>query len=154
MRLIRRPAFLAAIAITILVTLYLGLVAQRAVLFMQSPALAGKAMGVALLVLPAIGVWFLVNEWRLGTTVERMAAELERQGRLPVNEGERKPSGRLTSDAAEHAYDLAVREIELAPEDWVAWFHMAYAYEAGGQRRDARKCLRHAADLFRAHPHP
>ena len=149
MRLIRRPAFLAAVAITILLSLYLGLAAQRAVLFLQSDSLAGKAMGAALFVLPVVGVWFLINEWRLGTTVERMASQLEEEGRLPVHGGERTPAGKLTPEAAAEVYDIAVREVEMSPDDWVAWFHMAYAYEASSMRRDARRSLRYAAAIYR-----
>lgn len=150
MKLLRKPAFLAAISITILLSIYLGLVAQRAVLFIQSPSLAGKAMGVALLILPIVGAWFLLNEWRLGTTVQRMATQLEEEGRLPVHGGERTPAGKLTPEAATEVYDIAVREVELAPDDWVAWFHMAYAYEANSMRRDARRSLRYAAQMYRA----
>lgn len=149
MRLFRNPAFLAASAMTALLAIYLALVAQRAVLLLRSDAPAAKAMGVALFVLPVIGLWYLGKEWRLGTTVQRMSARLEEEGRLPAFSGEASPSGRLPDAAAEEAVELASREVELAPEDWAAWFHVAWAYDAAGDRSQARKCLRYAADLFR-----
>jgi hypothetical protein len=148
-RLFRNPAFLAAVAMTVLLSIYIGLVAQRAFALLHSDSWIAVLMGVALLVLPVIGAWYLGKEWRLGSTVQRMSARLEEEGRLPVFAGEPLPSGRLPDAAAEEAVELASREVELAPEDWVAWFHVAWAYDAAGDRSQARKCLRYAAELFR-----
>lgn len=150
MKVIRQPAFLAAVSITVLLSLYLGFVLQRAILFVRSESWAGKGIGLALLVLPVIAAWYLVNEWRLGTAVQRMASRLEVEGRLPVVPGEARPSGRLSEEAAQEAYEIAAREVELAPDDWASWFHLAFAYDAAGERAQARRSLRHAADLFRA----
>lgn len=149
MRLFRNSAFLAAVAVTVLLALYMGLVAQRAILLLQSDEAIAKAMGAALLVLPAIGAWYLLKEWRLGSTVQRMASRLEDEGRLPVFAGEASSTGRLPDAAAEEAVELATREVELAPDDWAAWFHIGWAYDAAGDRSQARKCLRYAAELFR-----
>ncbi len=101
-------------------------------------------------ILPALGVWWLVHEWKLGATVQRMADVLDREGRLPIHDGETLPSGKLTDDAAAAVFEVAQRGVEEAPDDWAAWFHVAYAYEANRDRPMARKALRHAADLFRA----
>jgi len=150
MRMFRRPAFMAAVAITAIVALYFTLVAGRAVTFVRADEAAAKALGVALLVLPAIGVWYLIHEWRLGTTVQRMADVLDAQNRLPIHDGETKPSGKLTEESANAVFEVAQRSVEENPDDWVAWFHVAYAYEASGDRSMARKSLRHAGDLFRA----
>jgi len=141
---------MAAAAMTALLAIYLGLVAQRAVLLLQSDAWVGKGMGVALCVLPVIGVWYLSKEWRLGSTVQRMASRLEIEDRLPAFSGEATASGRLPEAAAHEAVEFASREVELAPQDWAAWFHVAWAYDAAGDRRQARRCLRYAAELFRA----
>lgn len=149
MRTIRQPAFLAAVSITVLVALYFAFVAERAVLFLRSGDPIGRAIGAALLILPLIGVWYLVNEWRLGLVVQRMANRLEVEGGLPVFDGETRPSGRLTEEAARDAYETAAREVDMYPDDWGAWFRLSFAYDAAGDRGMARKSLRHAADLFR-----
>ena len=149
MKIFRNPAFLAAVAMTVLLSIYIGLVAQRAFMLLRSESWVAVLMGVALLVLPVIGAWYLAKEWRLGTTVQRMSARLEQEGRLPAFAGEPLPSGRLPDAAAEEAVDLASREVELAPHDWAAWFQVAWAYDAAGDRSQARKCLRYAAELFR-----
>jgi hypothetical protein len=149
MRLIRQPAFMAAVAITLIVALYFAFVAGRAVAFVRADEGAAKVLGTALLVLPAIGVWYLVHEWRLGTTVQRMADVLDREQRLPIHDGETLPSGKLTEESARAVFEIAQRGVDHAPQDWAAWFHVAYAYEACGDRPMARKTLRHAGDLFR-----
>ncbi len=150
MRLFRQPAFLAAVAMTVLLAMYFAFVAQYAVAFVMAEAWAAKALGLALLVLPAIGLWYVIVEWRLGTTVQRMADVLEAEGGLPLHDGEREPHGRLTDAAAEAIFEVARLEAEHSPDDWRAWFRVAWAYDANRDRSMARKSLRHAADLFRA----
>jgi hypothetical protein len=144
---------LAAASISMVLALYLMLVASRAIALISTPEVAARGFGVGLLVLPVIGVWWMVHEWRLGTTVQRMADILDREGRLPIHDGETMPSGRLTDDAAQAVFEVARRGVEERPEDWAAWFHVAYAYEAARDRSMARKALRHAADLFRVERH-
>ena len=150
MRLIRQPAVLAAASMSAVLLMYFVLVANRAFILLGTPGMAARGLGVGLLILPTVGLWWMVHEWRLGTTVQRMADVLEREGRLPIHDGATLPSGRLTDDAAEAVFEVARRGVEERPEDWAAWFHVAYAYEASRDRQMARKALRHAADLFRA----
>ncbi len=151
MSVMRRPAFLAATAVTALLAIYIALVAGRAVALLRDDALVAKALGLAFLVLPVIAVWYLVNEWRLGVTVQRMATLLEHEGRLPRRDGQVAPSGRLTDEAARDVYEVARHGVELEPDDWSAWFHLAFAYEDVREKAEARRALRHAAQLFRAH---
>ena len=152
MRLIRQPAILAAASISMVLLLYFLLVADRAFILLTTPELAARGFGAGLLVLPVLGVWWMVHEWRLGTTVQKMADTLDLEGRLPIHDGETMPSGRLTDEAAEAVFEVAKRNVELHPDEWAAWFHVAYAYEAARDRPMARKALRHAAELFRAQP--
>jgi hypothetical protein len=150
MNVMRNPAFLAAVAITAILSIYFVMVANHAFLFLGSDEWAAKGIGGAMLVLPVIGAWYMVHEFRLSTTVQKMANHLEREGRLPLHEGETKPSGKLTRESAEAVFEVASAKVEDAPTDWASWFHLAYAYDAAGERSQARKSLRHAADLFRA----
>lgn len=145
----RNRGFLAAVSITAILGLYFGLVANHAFLFLQADELIAKAIGAAMLVLPFIGVWYLVHEFRLGTTVQRMADTLDAEGQLPAHDGETKPSGKLTRESAEAVFAVASRRVEEAPAQWSSWFHLAYAYDAAGERAQARKTLRYAADLYR-----
>lgn len=149
MGLLRRPAFLAAATTCAIVALYFALVAGRAFMFIATDDAVARVLGVALLVLPALGVWWLIHEWSTGTTVQRMANELERQDRLPIHDGETDARGKLTPAAQESVFEVAHRNVDAHPDDWAAWFHVAYAYEASGDRSMARKSLRHASDLYR-----
>ncbi|MDN4473616.1 hypothetical protein [Demequina zhanjiangensis] len=150
MRLMRRPAFLGAVAMTVLVALYSVYVGQQAVLFLESGQIVGFAIGVAMLALPVLAVWWLYNEWRLGVTVQRMADRLGEEGRLPVDDLERTESGRISQESADAAFEVAKRAVDERPEDWAAWFHVGFAYDASGDKRMARKSLNYAAQLFRA----
>lgn len=150
MRLMRRPAFLGAVAMTVLVALYSVYVGQQAVLFLESGQIVGFAIGVAMLALPVLAVWWLYNEWRLGVTVQRMADRLGEEGRLPVDDLERTESGRIAQESADAAFEVAKRAVDERPEDWAAWFHVGFAYDASGDKRMARKSLNYAAQLFRA----
>ena len=150
MGLLRQKGFVAAVATSAIVALYFALVAGRAIVFLTLDNVVGRALGVALLVLPMLGVWWLVHEWRLGSTVQRMADHLDSEGRLPIHDGEQDARGRLTVDAQEAVFEVARRGVELRPDDWASWFHVAYAYEAARDRQMARKSLRHAASLYRA----
>lgn len=145
----RRPAFLAATALTALLGIYVALVAGRAIALVSSESGVGKALGLAFLVLPALAIWYLAQEWRAGVTVQRMATRLEAQGRLPLHDGERLANGRLTEPAAQDVYEVARRGVEMSPDDWAAWFHLAFAYEEVKEKAEARKALRYAAHLFR-----
>lgn len=149
MGLLRQKGFLAAVATSTIVALYFAFVAERAFVFIGTSDPVAKAIGVALLLFPGLGAWWLLHEWRLGTAVQRMADELEGEGRLPIHDGDQDARGRLTSEAQEAVFDVARRGVDLRPDDWAAWFHVAYAYEAAGDRSMARKSLRHAAVLYR-----
>lgn len=150
MGLMRRRGFLGAVAMSAILALYFALVASRAVTFIQTGDAIAVTIGVALLVLPALGLWWLVHEWRLGTAVQKMADQLEAENRLPMFAGETDAFGRLTEEGQEAAFASAARYVEEFPDDWVAWFHLAQAYDASGDRSMARRSLRHAADLYRS----
>lgn len=150
MGVFRNPAFLAAVAITVIVAMYFVFVADFAFAFLRADELTARGLGAGLLVLPLVGAWWLFHEWRMGITVQRMSSQLEREGRLPAHAGERNAAGRLTEQAAEAVYETARRDAEERPEDWAAWFYVAFAYDANRDRSAARKSLRYAAELYRA----
>ncbi|SEJ48304.1 hypothetical protein SAMN05421637_1961 [Demequina mangrovi] len=141
---------MAAVATTLLAVLLLGFVTNIAIALLGSSGVIGKLLGVLVLVIPAIAIWYLVHEWRLGITVQRMSTRLESEDRLPRHDGARTAAGRLTEEAALDVYEVARRGVEIAPEDWAAWFHLAFAYDEVKEKAEARKALRHAAALFRA----
>ncbi|WP_061960413.1 hypothetical protein [Demequina flava] len=150
MGLMRSPAFLGAVAMTVILALYVAFVANYAWVLINTDAWQARALGVAMMVLPLIAGWYLIIEWRLGMTVQKMARDLQEREELPSFDGEVTVSGRLTPESAEVAYEEAKAAVDAQPEQWEAWFRVAYAYEENRDRSMARKSLRHAADLFRA----
>jgi tetratricopeptide (TPR) repeat protein len=136
----------------VLLGLYLLLLGQRAILLLASGEPIGVAMGIALLVLPLLGVWALVRELLFGTRTQRMAETLHSEGGLPVDDLPRLASGRPVRAAADEAFPRYRAEVDAAPNDWRAWFRLGLAYDASGDRRRARLALRRAIALWRGTP--
>ncbi|MDN4477164.1 hypothetical protein [Demequina lignilytica] len=149
MKLLRRPAFLAAGALTLLLALYISVVASLSFALLRDDSWLARGIGVASLVLPFVAAWYLWQEWRLVIAVQRMGARLEQEGRLPVHDGPRTPSGRLEEQAARDVYEVARAGVDLEPDSWVAWFHLAAGYSVMEDRAQARRSYRYAAELFR-----
>lgn len=143
----RIPALLMAA----LLLLYLVFVAQYALRLLLDPQPIARIMGAALLVLPLIGLWALVAELLFAFRAEGLAARLEREGRVPDDELPLLASGRPDREAADAIFPRYQAEVEAAPEDWAAWFRLALAYDAAGDRRRARWATRRAIRLSRAH---
>ncbi|WP_211879080.1 hypothetical protein [Pseudarthrobacter albicanus] len=137
-------------AVTLLLVFYLVVSFQRSVLLMSDPNPVAKAIGVAYLLLPAIGAWALVRELLFGARTERMAKILEAEGGLPEDNLPRTPAGRIIRAAADLEFEKYRTETEAAPEDWRSWFRLSCAYDAAGDRKRARASMRDAERLFRA----
>ena len=83
-----------AIALTAALVVYLVLLADRAFLLIQAGGVVGIGLGVAVLVLPLIGVWYVVVQWQNGIRINRLAKRLESEGGLPDTSGlPRRPAG-------------------------------------------------------------
>ncbi|KTR54674.1 hypothetical protein SA11R_08410, partial [Rothia kristinae] len=61
-------------------------------------------------------------------------------------------SGRIDREAADAAFPARRAEVEREPEDWRAWFRLALAYDAAGDRKRARRAMRDAVALDRGRP--
>ena len=142
-----RRSLWGALALTVLLLLYVVAVAGRGVALIATGEPIGVGLGGAVLVLPLLGVWLVYREWRLATAVQRMADELAALGALPVDDLPRSPGGRIVRGAADAAFETARAEVEASPADWAAWFRLGFAYDASGDRRRARGALRTAARL-------
>lgn len=146
----QRTPLVAAVALTALLGLYLWLVAGRAIALIRTGEPVGVALGLAFAVLPLLVLGLVAREWWLAIDVQRMADQLAERGELPVDDLPRSPGGRIDRAAATSAFDGARAEAEAAgPGDWGAWYRLAFAYEAAGDRRRARATLRHASRLHR-----
>ncbi|MEU9604424.1 hypothetical protein [Streptomyces sp. NPDC048057] len=135
--------FITAAALAV----YFVLVGSRGVLLIQQGTLLTVAFGVAVLMLPVIGVWFLWKNTRFVTRANRLAAELDAEGGLPVDDLARTPSGRIDRDAADAVFARRRAETEDSPNDWRCWFRLAVAYHDARDTPRARKAMQRAITL-------
>ncbi|MGP4004118.1 hypothetical protein [Streptomyces sp. 8N706] len=126
---------------------YFVLVGSRGVLLIREGTAVTVVLGVSVLVLPMIGAWFLWQTTRFATHANRLAAELEAEGGLPVDELVRTPSGRIDRDSADAVFAKRRAEAEESPEDWRAWFRLAVAYHDARDTPRARKAMQRAIAL-------
>ncbi|MET8579205.1 hypothetical protein [Streptomyces sp. NPDC005012] len=126
---------------------YFVLAGSRGVILIQVGTPLTVALGAAVLVLPAVGLWFLWKNTQFARRAGVLAAELEAEGGLPVDDLERTPSGRIDRDSADAVFARRKAETEAAPEDWRTWFRLAVAYHDARDTTRARKAMQRAIQL-------
>ncbi|WP_371662918.1 hypothetical protein [Streptomyces sp. NBC_00280] len=126
---------------------YFVLVGSRGVMLIQTGTLLTVTFGVAVLILPGIGVWFLWKNTQFVRDANRLATELDAEGGLPVDELRRTPSGRVDRDSADEIFARRKAETESAPDDWRNWFRLAVAYHDARDTPRARKAMQRAIAL-------
>ncbi|MGY1497158.1 hypothetical protein ACW4TU_11270 [Streptomyces sp. QTS52] len=131
----------------VVLVFYFVLVGSRGVMLIQTGTLLTVTFGVAVLILPGIGVWFLWKNTQFVRDANRLAAELEAEGGLPVDELRRTPSGRVDRDSADEVFVRRKAETESAPDDWRNWFRLAVAYHDARDTPRARKAMQRAIAL-------
>ncbi len=144
-----RRAILGTVVMTVLLAIYLALTLQLAIALLGSSSGVAIAMGVALVILPLVGVWALVRELMFGFASSRLIRTLEAEGGLPVDNLPHRPSGRPLRAEADAEFPEYAREVELNPQSWRAWLRLGLAYDASGDRRRARAAVRTAIRLSR-----
>lgn len=144
-----RKGMVFAVTISALTILYVVALGGRAIGFVRTGEPVGVVLGLAVLLVPLLGVALLAREWWMAVQVQRMADELASRGGLVVDDLPRSPGGRIDRAAADAAFRQAQDEVESSPEDWAAWFRLGFAYDAARDRARARAALRTAARLRR-----
>ncbi len=140
-------AKLGAVVMTALTLMYLWLMGQRGWLMLQQPSAVAKTMGFLILVFPLFALYGIGAELVFGSRVEKMAAQVEQEGRWPIKDLPTLPSGRPEKAAAQQEFDRIREQANLAPQDWHSWFDLGLAYDACGDRRRARASMRKALKL-------
>ncbi|GGR99363.1 MULTISPECIES: hypothetical protein [Streptomyces] len=131
---------------------YFVLVGSRGVMLIQAGSLITVTFGVAVLILPVIGLWFLWKNTEFVRKANQLAAELEAEGGLPVDELKRLPSGRIDRDSADEVFARRKAETEASPGDWRCWFRLAVAYHDARDTPRARKAMQRAIALHDGKP--
>src|ERR1700761_4154547 len=84
---------------------YFVLIGYRGLYLVGQSRLDLKVLGIAVLVLPLVGIWVVVAEIRFGFATQRLGGELDREGALPEPELPRLPSGRVDRRAADELFE-------------------------------------------------
>jgi hypothetical protein len=134
-------------AVVVALAFYAVTIGWRGVLLVADGRLAAVAMGIGVLLLPVVTAYAVWREVRFGVGAQRLADELAASGGLPVDDLPRRPSGRIDREAADAAFGRFREEALENQQDWAAWFRLATAYDAAGDRRRARAAVRHALEL-------
>ncbi|MET8948716.1 hypothetical protein ABZX30_35670 [Streptomyces sp. NPDC004542] len=131
---------------------YFVLVGSRGVMLIQSGTVLTVTFGIAVLILPVIGLWFLWQNTRFVRRANQLAAELDAEGGLPVDELRRTPGGRIDRDSADEVFAKRKAETEASPDDWRSWFRLAVAYHDARDTPRARKAMQRAIALHDGRP--
>ncbi len=134
---------------TVLLVMYFGFVGVRGVALLGAGEWLPITMGVAVLVLPLLGVWALVRELTFGRQATKLADRLEADGLMPDEPVATHPSGRPMREDADAAFPRYRAEVEAHPESWQSWMRLGIVYDACGDRKRARAAIREAISRSR-----
>jgi cytochrome c-type biogenesis protein CcmH/NrfG len=127
---------------------YLVLLGRTAILMIGSGRAVPVVLGVALLILPAIGLWATIATLRAGFAHQKLARLAAEDGlELDVSALPRRPSGRIERDAADALFDTVRAELDTDPDDWRRWYRLARAYDYAGDRGRAREAMKKAVEM-------
>jgi hypothetical protein len=132
---------------------YFVLLGRAGVLLVASGRPAAIGLGVAIFLLPVVGLWALIATLRAGFAHQRLARLAREQGMdLDVDALPRRPSGRIEREAADGLFDAVRAEVEEHPDDWVRWYRLARAYDYAGDRGRARETMKKAVAMQEQRP--
>jgi cytochrome c-type biogenesis protein CcmH/NrfG len=130
---------------------YFLLLGRIAWAFMTSGSAAAIGLGVAILVMPLIGIWVMVSTLQAGFAHQRLARiAREKDMELDVSDLPRMPSGRIDREAADALFATVKDELEQDPGNWLRWYRLARAYDYAGDRSRARETMKKAVEMQEA----
>ncbi len=127
---------------------YLVLLGRMAVAMIGSGRAAAVGLGLAVLIMPVIGLWAMVATLRSGFAHQKLARLIAADGmELDTGALPRRRSGRIERHAADALFATVRTEVEDDPADWRRWYRLARAYDYAGDRRRAREAMKTAVQL-------
>jgi len=128
--------------------LYFFLLGRIALAFITSGEPAAIGLGLALMIMPLIGIWVMVSTLRAGFTHQRLGRIVKDEGmELDVSSLPRMASGRIERDAADALFAIVRDELENDPDNWRRWYRLARAYDYAGDRSRAREAMKKAVEM-------
>ncbi len=145
-RVLRVQLFIAFMCVAMLA--YFVLLGRMAIAMIGSGRAAAVGLGLAVLIMPVIGLWAMVATLRSGFAHQKLARLIAADGmELDTSALPRRPSGRIERDAADALFATVRTEVEDDPDDWRRWYRLARAYDYAGDRRRAREAMKAALEL-------
>jgi len=130
---------------------YFVLLGRLAIAMIASGRPAAVGLGLALLIMPVIGLWAMIATLRAGFAHQKLARLIAEDGmELDTSALPRRPSGRIERDAADALFAAVRAEVEGDPDDWRRWYRLARAYDYAGDRRRAGEAMKTALELHGA----
>jgi cytochrome c-type biogenesis protein CcmH/NrfG len=130
---------------------YFVLLGRMAIAMIGSGRTAAVGLGLALLIMPVIGLWAMVATLRAGFAHQKLARLIAEDGmELDTSALPRRPSGRFERASADALFATVRTEVQDGPDDWRRWYRLARAYDYAGDRRRAREAMKTAVELHRA----
>ena len=127
---------------------YFVLLGRMAVAMIASGRAAAVGLGLAVLIMPLIGLWAMLATLRSGFTHQKLASLIAADGmELDTSALPRRASGRIERGAADALFAAVRAEVEDHPDDWRRWYRLARAYDYAGDRRRAREAMKTALEL-------
>jgi tetratricopeptide (TPR) repeat protein len=127
---------------------YFVMLGRIAMAFITSGRPAAIGLGLALMVLPLIGIWVMVSTLKAGLAHQRLGRIIKEEGmELDVSSLPRMPSGRIRRDAADSLFETVRTELEDDPDNWRRWYRLARAYDYAGDRSRARETMKKAVEM-------
>ncbi|KUH69680.1 hypothetical protein AU184_11260 [Mycolicibacterium novocastrense] len=132
---------------------YFVLLGRLAMAFVTTGEPAAVGLGLALMVLPLIGLWAMLSTLRAGLAHQRLARIVHDEGmELDVSALPRMPSGRIQRQAADALFVTVRAELENDPQNWRRWYRLARAYDYAGDRSRAREAMKRAVEMEEREP--
>ena len=130
---------------------YFLLLGRIAMAFITSGSGAAIGLGLAVLIMPLIGIWVMVSTLQAGLAHQRLARLAREEGmELDVSGLPRMPSGRIQRDSADALFETVRDELDKDPDNWRRWYRLARAYDYAGDRSRAREAMKKAVELQEA----
>jgi cytochrome c-type biogenesis protein CcmH/NrfG len=145
-RTLRIQLLIAFMCLAMLV--YFVLLGHLAIAMIASGRAAAAGLGLAVLLMPVIGLWAMIATLRAGFAHQKLARLIAEDGmELDTSTLPRRPSGRIERDAADALFATVRTEVQDDPDDWRRWYRLARAYDYAGDRRRAREAMKTAVKL-------
>jgi hypothetical protein len=130
-----------ALILTSILCVYLLFAALRGIDLLRVDDPAVQGLGIAVLILPIIGIILVIREIRFGKLSYTMG-QLVTEALLPKNG--------LSEEEKQHYLDQIIEKTKTDLENWQYWYCVALGYDLTNERKLARESMQHSVELYQA----